>query len=162
MRKIILLSDNHGHETNMLEAIRREGRLDFAIHLGDIGKQEEYLERITKVPCFAVAGNCDMGSLLPKESIVMIGNHRAFITHGHRYSIDYGPSEVVRHAIALGCDIVVTGHTHVPLITEYNEVTVLNPGSIERPRQGGRIPTYMIGEIDDNGEVTFTIKYLEE
>ena len=60
-------------------------------------------------------------------------------------------------------DIVMYGHTHKPHL-EYcrDGLVVLNPGSLSYPRQEGRKPSYMLMELDRQGEAHFTICYLED
>ena len=52
------------------------------------------------------------------------------------------------------------GPTHVPEVSYHGSVTVLNPGSVTRPRQLNRKPTYIIMEICDDKEVKFNINYV--
>ena len=56
-----------------------------------------------------------------------------------------------------------TEHTHKPHL-EYcrDGLVVLNPGSLSYPRQEGRKPSYMLMELDHQGEAHFTICYLED
>ena len=44
---------------------------------------------------------------------------------------------------------------------EENGIKVLNPGSLTYPRQEGRKYTYIIMDIDENGEVECTLHHLE-
>ena len=50
------------------------------------------------------------------------------------------------------------GHTHRPYLKTVDGVTILNPGSLGYPRQSSHIPTYMIMNVDDNGEFTIETK----
>ena len=52
------------------------------------------------------------------------------------------------------------GHTHKPLIDRDEDVIAINPGSLAYPRQEGYRPTYIVMNIDDEGEATFDLKYL--
>ena len=54
------------------------------------------------------------------------------------------------------------GHTHQPYLHYADKLTVLNPGSISYPRQDGRKPSYIMMEIDREGEAHYTINYLEK
>ena len=45
------------------------------------------------------------------------------------------------------------GHTHVPFLEQSSTLTVLNPGSISRPRQSSHIRTYAVIEFQEDGEV---------
>ena len=63
-------------------------------------------------------------------------------------------------ARARNFDIAMFGHTHRPYLEQERDVTVLNPGSMSYPRQEGRKPSYMVMEIDGNGDASYTIKYI--
>ncbi len=160
--KVLIVSDTHGHDACFLEVVKKEKPLDYIIHLGDIDELEEYIEQVTDTPCYAVRGNNDMFSPLPAESVIMLGRHRALITHGHLYGVSYSTRDLIHYAQGLGCDIVMYGHTHVPELDESRDITVLNPGSLTYPRQPGRKPSYIIAETDDNDDVRFTLKYVEK
>lgn len=157
--RVLIVSDTHGRDDNLIEVVKRERPIDKIVHLGDIGGLEDYIEQITDCVCFCVRGNNDWRSHLPAESIIMIGNHRAFITHGHYYGVSYSNVDVVRHARSLECDIVMYGHTHIPEIDE-GKITILNPGSLTSPRQPGRRPSYIIAETYDNDRIIYSLKYL--
>ena len=159
--KVLIISDTHGRDGNLLSILEEYRRYDFMVHLGDIGKLEDYIEEVTGLACFAVRGNNDWGSLLPHESVIMLGKHRTFITHGHQYGVYRSTDELRRHAEALGCDIVLYGHTHVPLIEERGGVTIVNPGSMTSPRGGFKNPSYVVADIDKDGDVRFEIKFVE-
>lgn len=158
--KTLIVSDTHGKEDRLILAVQKERPIDKIIHLGDINGQEEFIEKITDCVCFAVKGNNDWTSRLPSENIVMMGKHRAFITHGHYYAVEFGTSNLVRHARSLDCDTVMYGHTHFPELIEDGNMTILNPGSLTYPRQPGHKPSYIVAEIDDSGEVKYELKYL--
>ena len=57
---------------------------------------------------------------------------------------------------------VMYGHTHVPYIEIGDDVTILNPGSISYPRQPGRKPTFLIMEIDEEGQAHYAHGYYKE
>lgn len=158
--KTLIVSDTHGRENNLLEAFEKEKPIDKIVHLGDLNGLEDYIEKITDCVCFAVRGNNDWSSPLPNENIIMMGKHRAFITHGHFYDVNFGTKDLVRHARSLDCDTVMYGHTHFPEIVEEAGMTILNPGSLTFPRQPGHKPSYIVAETDEDGEVTYELKFL--
>ena len=159
--RVLIVSDTHGKDDNLLKVLEIEKKLDFMVHLGDIGRLEDYIEEVTGLACFAVRGNNDWSSLLPADSIIMLGKHKAFITHGHHHNVYVSTDTLRTYASALGCDIAMYGHTHIPEIERVAGVTVLNPGSLTLPRQGNRKPSYILANIDENGDVDFEIKYLK-
>ena len=158
--RILIVSDTHGKNDNFYRVIEREKDISFIVHLGDLCGLEDYIEETTGIPCYAVRGNNDYRSLLPAESIIMIGRYKALITHGHNHGVYYSTRELKHYARALGCGIVMYGHTHVPEIDGGGQVTAVNPGSLTYPRQPGRRPSYITAELSGDGEPCFDIHYL--
>lgn len=158
--KILIVSDTHGHDDNFYSVLEKEKDIVLIVHLGDIEDLADYIEEDSGVPCYAVAGNNDYHSTLPTQSIIMLGKHRTFITHGHSFGVSYSTANLKHYAQGLGCDYVLYGHTHRPDIDDLGDVVAVNPGSLTYPRQADRRPSYIIAEVDDNGDVEFEIKYL--
>nr|MDE7299348.1 metallophosphoesterase family protein [Lachnospiraceae bacterium] len=52
---------------------------------------------------------------------------------------------------------VMFGHTHCPLIDIRENIMVINPGSISRPRQQSRVPTYVTMEVREDGEIDYRV-----
>ena len=50
------------------------------------------------------------------------------MTHGHIYNQDNLPNLSKN-------DVLVNGHTHLPVAKRHNEIYVLNPGSISLPKE---------------------------
>lgn len=159
--KILIVSDTHGHEENLERVIEETGAVDHFIHLGDIEGQEDYFEVLAGCPVHMVAGNNDFFSDLPREEEFWIGKYHVLITHGHYYGVSMGTSRLKEEALSRGIDIVMYGHTHRPEVDTDQGLTVLNPGSLSYPRQWGKKPSYILMEIDSQGEAHYTIHYLE-
>ena len=159
--KILVVSDTHGHERNLKKVIERVSPVDEFIHLGDIEGHEDYIEALADCPVHMVSGNNDFFSDLPREEEIQLGTYRVLLTHGHYYGVSVGTDRLKEEARARNIDIVMYGHTHRPEIDRDAQVTVLNPGSLSYPRQWGRKPSYMIMEIDREGEAHYTINYIE-
>ena len=159
--KILIVSDTHGHERNLKKVIEKVGQTDLFIHLGDIEGHEDYIEALADCPVHMVSGNNDFFSDLPREEEFQLGRYRVLITHGHYYGVSVGTERLKEEARSRNIDIVMYGHTHRPEIDIDDHVTVLNPGSLSYPRQWGRKPSYMLMEIDREGEAHYTINYIE-
>ena len=158
--KILIVSDTH-RKTEYLEAVlEQEKPLDLLIHLGDIEGDEDYIQVLAECPIEAVAGNNDFFSDLPGELEIQIGKYHALLTHGHYYYVNAGIRHIKREAQARNLDIAMFGHTHRPIIEWDGDVVVLNPGSISYPRQEGRKPSYIIMDLDEEGEAHFSLRYL--
>lgn len=69
---------------------------------------------------------------------------------------------LIREARERNADIIIFGHTHVPYLEIGRDMAVMNPGSLTYPRQEGRLPSYIILEIDENGKISGEIKYIKK
>lgn len=165
MLRILIMSDSHGRNENVelaIAQVREEiGEFQMLIHLGDVGDARE-LESLAGVPCYIVRGNTDYDAKLLNANVIEAGGHRIFATHGHLYQVDMRLDLLRFAALENDCDIAMYGHTHVPYLEEEpDDVTILNPGSISKPRQADHRYTYMVMEIDDEDEVTYELRYVE-
>ena len=117
-----LISDTHG--LLRPEALAALAGVELILHAGDVGAPAVLrgLERIA--PVRAVRGNNDRGawaSRLPLTDIVDAAGARTFILHNlHELSID---------PAAEGYAVVMSGHSHQPLIRRDGAVLFVNPGS---------------------------------
>ncbi len=159
MYRVLVVSDSHGNNENVRRAVRKAGKIDIMIHLGDIGYDYLELQSISHVPTYMVAGNNDYGLPLKDRIIIQIGGHMIYAVHGHRHGVHFGVENIRYNALENDCDIAMYGHTHVPFLEE-DDVTILNPGSLTYPRQEGHKKTFLIMEIDDNDDVTYTFDYI--
>ena len=158
--KILIVSDTHGHLSNYTEVIRKVSPIDMLIHCGDVEGQEESIKKLAACECHIVGGNNDYFSDLPREDEFRIGEHRAFLTHGHGYGISMGCDRIAEEAASRDADLVFCGHTHRPEKTVIDGVRIFNPGSLSYPRQEGRRPSYMIMELDHKDTVFCNVFYL--
>lgn len=158
--KIVVVSDTHRKEDNLDRVLEIEKDRNMLIHLGDIEGSEEYIKEQAGCPCYMVAGNNDYFSMLKRDIIIEIGNYNVWLTHGHNYNVSLGYERIMAEGIAQGIDIVMFGHTHKPVIEIEDEITIVNPGSLTYPRQEGKRPSYIVMNVDDDGDISFEIKYL--
>ncbi len=158
--KIMIVSDSHGRDTFLERAIKKVKPIDLFIHLGDFEGSEEYIRAI--VPCRTemVSGNNDYFTGLDKDKIITVGKYFLFLTHGHRYGVNFGTERIKEAAKQYGAGIAVFGHTHRPLIDMSGNVWAINPGSITQPRQEGGRPSFIIMDLDTKGEAHFTLNYI--
>lgn len=158
--KILIVSDTHGRHGNLDEVLEREGKIDMLLHLGDIEDDEHYIEAVVDCPVHLLSGNNDFFSYLPGEKEIKIGKYRVFMTHGHGYYVSMNTRRLREEANARGVDIVMFGHTHKPYIDVEGDLKVINPGSLSYPRQEGRRASYVVMEINANGEAVFELKFV--
>ena len=158
--RILIVSDTHGSLRNFDIVIEREKEIDMLLHLGDVEGDNDYMEAVINCPVHIVGGNNDYFSGLPGEIELRIGKYKVFMTHGHGYYVSMDTRRLKQAARARGADIAMYGHTHRPDIDLEDGVKVINPGSLSYPRQSGRQATYIIMEVNTEGEVEFTLKHV--
>lgn len=159
--RVLIVSDTHGRHGGLDRALQEAGNIDMLIHLGDVEGGETYIDAVADCEKHIIRGNNDFFSELPREEEFYIGSHKVFITHGHAYYVSLDPECIREEGKARGAEIVMFGHTHRPFFEDDNGIIVLNPGSLSFPRQEGRKGSYMILEMDEDGGLEFSQKYLE-
>ena len=170
--KLFIASDIHGSSyycKQMIDAFVRENA-DKMLLLGDIlyhgprnDLPREYNPKTVidmlnryKDKILCVRGNCDTEvdqmvlsfPVLADYCVIFDGEKSIYATHGHVYNLDNLPP------LSEG-DILLHGHTHVPVCTKKDGYTYMNPGSVSIPKEDSE-HGYMIYE---NG--IFTWKNLE-
>ena len=157
--KYFIASDIHGSAAwcrRMLEAFEKE-QADRMILLGDIlyhgprnGLPDEYdppkvigMLNPLKNRILAVCGNCDSAvdqmvlqfPIMADYAILSLPSEKenqpdalVYLTHGHVWNEDHLPN------LSEG-DILLHGHTHVPVVHEHDTYTYINPGSVAIPKE---------------------------
>lgn len=150
--KLMFISDIHGSLYYLEKALLRYEKEmpDQLIILGDLlyhGPRNplpmnynpvEVLNKLNAIKdkIICVRGNCDGEvdqmvlefPILAEYSIVLFEGKKIFATHGHKYNGDNLPP------LANG-DIIIHGHTHIPVAEKVDNIYILNPGSISLPKQ---------------------------
>ena len=96
----------------------------------------------------AVRGNCDWNSFFPSKEIFKVCGKTIFVTHGHLYDAKSGLYRITSAAREAGADILLFGHTHMPLTLYEDGLYIMNPGSCN-----GYYASYGIIDITDKGEI---------
>ena len=163
--KLMIASDIHGSALycqQLLEAYKRE-KADKLLILGDIlyhgprndlpegyaPKQVISMLNEIKEELLCVRGNCDTEvdqmvlefPILADYCIISEGDRMIFATHGHIHNTDNPPM------LKQG-DILLHGHTHVPVVKEFDSKYYINPGSVSIPKENSP-HSYM---LLDNGK----------
>lgn len=158
--KILVVSDTHRRNENFLKVMDKVGPVDMVVHCGDVEGSEAVIEEAAGCPVQMVRGNNDFLSLMKKEKEFRIGKYKVWLTHGHNYCVSMNYEIIKQEARDREVDIVMCGHTHKPVVDIGHDLTLINPGSMSYPRQEGRRPSYILMEIDKNGEAHYTINFL--
>ena len=158
--KALIISDTHGKYMEFENLMKQVGPIDHLFHLGDIGNGETFIRSMAGCPVDIVAGNNDYFNQLEDELEVEWGGKKIFMSHGHRYLVNFGVDKIAWEGLSRGADIVMFGHTHMPYLEVGEEITILNPGSLTYPRQPDRKGTYMIMETDAAGKIHYCLNYI--
>ena len=175
---IFTISDIHGSYHYLKKALTafEEAEADLLLILGDQlyhGPRnplpEDYNPKLVaetlnkyKDKIVAVRGNCDSEvdqmvldyPITSDLSTVFWNNKRIVATHGHIYNEDNLPP------VSRG-DILIYGHTHLPLAKKEGDVIILNPGSIGIPK-GGYPNTYGIFKGNSFKVISFDGEVIKE
>ncbi len=118
--KIGLIADTHG--LLRPEALAALHGCDHIVHAGDVGKPEVITALQAIAPLTVVFGNIDTDKdwarELPKTVMMALGGVSLLVTH-----------EARDVPVPAGVQVVVTGHSHKPLIEQRDGVLHVNPGS---------------------------------
>lgn len=142
-----LISDTHG--LLRPEAIRALRGVERIIHGGDIGGAEILEELRTIAPVDAVRGNNDKGpwaEAIPPSLTLELHGIRIYVLH------DLKELETD----TTGFDVIISGHSHKPAITERGGVHFINPGSAG-PRRFSLPVTVGYLDVGQGGKVSARI-----
>jgi putative phosphoesterase len=137
---VAAISDTHlprGARRLPEACLERLRAADLILHGGDFSAPA-VLEELRAIgpPVEAVYGNADdpaLRELLPKELVVEAGGARIGMVHIPGPGAGREERLVRRFP---GCDAVLFGHTHLPVVERHGEVWILNPGSPTERRRG--------------------------
>lgn len=141
MSKIIVVSDSHSLQKRLGELYQIHMDADLFIHCGD--SELTFLE-LSKLGDFkSVKGNCDYESF-DREMDFEIHSKKIHVEHGDKFS---NLQSMLYYGQEIGCDIFLSGHTHIPHEFSYENILFLNPGSLRQNRDGSE-PSYMVLNIE--------------
>jgi uncharacterized protein len=117
-----VISDTHG--LLRPEALVALAEAEHILHAGDVGLPE-ILDELRKIaPVTAIRGNVDTQgpcAELPATDVVELAGRLFYLVHSVR-DLDINPK-------VAGVAVVVSGHSHKPLVETKQGVMYLNPGS---------------------------------
>ena len=148
--RILVISDTHRVLDSVNKVIEVE-KPDLILHLGDNVEYGENISKLFGIESIIVRGNGDFTSDYPFDRLVDLAGKRIFMTHGHRYSVRHGHMSLYYKALESSADIVLYGHTHIPVNIREKGLIIMNPGSPTIPRQMEKIKT--LGLIEINGDI---------
>lgn len=151
--KIMIASDIHGsayYAKKLVDTYKSSGAQRLVL-LGDLlyhgprnDLPQEYnpkqvIELLNGISdeILCVRGNCDTEvdqmvlsfPVMADYAVIFDGLQTMYLTHGHKYGVDCFPN------VQKG-DIIIQGHTHVPMDEIRNGIRCVNPGSVSIPKEG--------------------------
>jgi putative phosphoesterase len=147
MIRVGVVGDIHGNTAALQEALEKMGPIDQLLFTGDGHRDLDRIEGGLSIPVVGVAGNCDFCTLYPGEELLVLETKKLLLTHGHRYGVKQGLTRIALAGRAAAADLVVFGHTHLPMDDIWQNVHLFNPGSLSRDRALGGLGYGMI-ELD--------------
>lgn len=163
--KVGFLSDTHGYLDDTNRALKILEDCDVIIHLGDVlahGPRNriapgyfpkdlaEVLSKIDNIEY--ISGNCDADvdsmvtgkDISSKGQFIEVGDLKIYATHGYLEDEE----ERIDTAKALNANLLVTGHSHIKKLEEWEDLILLNPGSTSLPKDGSKsVAIYENGEF---------------
>ncbi|MFC7370714.1 metallophosphoesterase family protein [Fictibacillus iocasae] len=133
--KIVALSDTHfpkkknGLPQHLTEELKKA---DHIIHAGDFTKAELLDELMSYAPVSAVYGNVDEEDVkkrLDARICVHLGGMTVGIVHGHEGHGRTTKERAIHTFLPNLPQIIVFGHSHIPLMERMSETVLINPGS---------------------------------
>ncbi len=152
--KLMIASDLHGsaYFARLLLRLYEREHPERLVLLGDLlyhgprnDLPREYDTRITaellnaaSPPPLCIRGNCDgevdqmvlSFPILADFAALFVDGRTLYLTHGHR-------REEAAAALHPG-DVLLYGHTHVPVFSDHDGIWWVNPGSVSLPKGGSR------------------------
>jgi len=122
MARVGLISDTHGLLRPEAAGFLRGS--DFIVHAGDIGDTEVIEALRALAPVTVVRGNNDRGAWadgIGATEVLQVGDVFIYVLHDLA-ELDLDP-------VAAGFQVVVSGHSHKPLVERRDGVLYVNPGS---------------------------------
>jgi len=163
--KLAFISDTHGGYEDTIEVLEGLKDAKQIYHIGDVlyhGPRNDLPKSYnpkelanllkSRTDIVYVRGNCDADvdemvlghDLSLKSRLVEFDGYRFYLLHGYQETEE----ERIQQAKELGCQVLVSGHTHIKQLEEKDGIIVLNPGSTTIPKDGSRSYAYY-----QNGEL---------
>ncbi|MDD6276566.1 MAG: YfcE family phosphodiesterase [Clostridia bacterium] len=143
--RILVISDSHGGEFKIRQAVSEQPKAKMLIFLGDGLRDLDNFDSLAPdMTVLKVRGNCDFYSTEREFIVDEVEGVRLYCTHGYRENVKSTKSILRQTAADNKAHIALYGHTHIPDTTYDDGVWLINPGSI---RDG----SYAVIDISEKG-----------
>jgi putative phosphoesterase len=170
--KLAIISDVHANAAALEAVLHALPPVDKTVCAGDVIDRfhlnDEVFELLDRYDIDFIQGNhddgifhnymCQKGTLTPRnlsrvlraplEREYAFSGNTFLMVHGSPWNrlrgYVYPESPKIQDLAGLGKDVIILGHTHVPMVKRINGVTVINPGSVGQPPVTDPQPRYAI------------------
>lgn len=128
---VIIASDSHGKSEKLIDLEKKYPQAEAFLFAGDLMDDPNKL-----LNWILVRGNNDKEylDLLPETTQVDLKGHKTLILHSDKYPSKTRKEHLAALAKKNEAQIVVYGHSHQADIDKIQDIWLLNPGSLFRPR----------------------------
>ncbi|SDH85859.1 hypothetical protein SAMN05192534_11328 [Alteribacillus persepolensis] len=152
--KVIIVSDTHiPKKAKVLpnRLLQELEEADCIIHAGDWQAKEVFHELQQYGKLYGVSGNVDgedIKQLMPEKQVVEANGWKIGIVHGHgdKKTTEKRAVEAFNEHV----DIIVFGHSHLPVLKFTGKTMLFNPGSVTDKR---KLPYYSFGKLILDDEI---------
>ncbi len=149
--KIAVVSDTHGNNKDIIEKLSEIEKPDILFHLGDYVNDGVKISKALGIKTIIVRGNGDyLHTEYNEDEIIEFKGKKFFLTHGHKYNVQNGITNLYYKGLELGANVVLFGHTHIPIVESLENMIIMNPGSPSLPRNAVKIKTFGIINIGNS------------
>ncbi|MBS4196225.1 metallophosphoesterase family protein [Lederbergia citri] len=162
--KIVITADTHMPRMAKKLPVRLVEELenaDLIIHAGDWQTFEVYEKLREYAPIEGVAGNIDgedLQNFFGKKKILTLGSITIGLTHG-----DGKGKTTERRALEIfkdeQIDLLIFGHSHIPLMKKVGNITLFNPGS---PTDKRRQKQFSFGVLSITKNITLEHEFFDD
>ncbi|AFQ03036.1 serine/threonine protein phosphatase [Mycoplasmoides genitalium M2321] len=156
--KVLVIADTHGQNQRWIE-LKNYHNPDVIIHAGDHMTTKQFMDQNAT---FWVAGNND--SIGNEIEIFQLGQINFVLMHGHqapRDNLKKWYQLLVLKAQQYPCDVLIFGHSHIEYTNKINKIQLINPGSLQLPRNQTNTPSYCTFIVNKDELTDLTIHYYQ-
>ncbi|KAL0491092.1 vacuolar protein-sorting protein 29 [Acrasis kona] len=169
--KIVVLSDTHMPTRckklppKLLDEIKQ---CNLIIHAGDWCNKEMYQLLREYAPVEGVCGNNDKEDIMDmfsNKKIIEFEGKKIGVAHGHQGEGVSSRASTEEKAVSMfvndQVDVVIFGHSHIPVLRKEQDVWILNPGSATDKRKQKQF-SFAVMHISESSIDIEIIKYDEK
>lgn len=149
---IVVLSDNHGLYEPLSTILERHKDASIFIHCGDVELNDPITDKF-----YVVNGNNDYYTRYDDHIILSINDLIIYITHSHEYMPFSRLDNLYKYGKSINAKLVCFGHEHIYQEHYYDDMLIVNPGSLYYNRDNSD-PSYALINVNKDNLKVFRMK----